>query len=825
MQYHEAATLLFDLRRYGARPGTESTADLLATVGDPHESLACVQVAGSNGKGSTTRMVESVLREAGLSVGLYTSPHFEDVRERVRVDGRKVPRSAMCEFVAAIQPHVIDRAADGESPTFFEAMTALALWHFDREDVDVAVLEVGIGGKLDATSVVDPIASAVTNVSLEHTELLGDTVAEIATDKAHVAPADRPLVTGATGDALAAVREQVGDVLTVGDDGADVRTSYGGRENHVEAGVSVAGEDADGTEWRVETRVPTLGAHQATNAGIACTLARQAGDALGADVNEETLARGLRNAHWPGRFEVLDDAPLTILDGAHNPAACERAGETLAEFDYDELHVVFGAMHDKPHREMAAGLPDPSAVYTCEPDLQRAEDDAVLARVFADAGVTDPQPCGAVDTALDRALDAAGPDDCVLVTGSLFTVAEARTRWTRLQVPTMVRDVDDATEMLTDAAVSDDEIRELRADGVHRVLRTRLQGRQASEIRDSLLTHGGQCAVSGLETEGERLDVVLMGTLAEFEALATDIAEGPDGLAQFARELRETLALDSGREADDADYPWTDGTAVMGILNVTPDSFHDGGEYDAVEDALERTREMVDAGVDVVDIGGESTRPGADPVSVEAERDRVVPVIEAIRDAGLDVPISVDTRRAAVARAALDAGADICNDVSGLGDPEMRFVAAEFDAPLVVMHSIDTPVDPENDIAYDDVVADVLDQLRERVLLAEKAGLDREQIVVDPGLGFGKTAAESFELLDRIEEFDALGCPVLVGHSHKSMFGAIGRDDGDRLPATVAGSAIATDRGADVIRVHDVRENVDAVRVAEGVRDPGTLDG
>ncbi|WP_256298509.1 dihydropteroate synthase [Haloarchaeobius salinus] len=823
MQYHEAASLLFDLRRYGARPGTESTADLLATVGDPHVGLACVQVAGSNGKGSTSRMVESVLRDAGLTVGLYTSPHFEDVRERIRVDGRKVPRSAMCEFVETIQPHVVDRAADGESPTFFEAMTALALWQFDREDVDVAVLEVGIGGKLDATSVVDPVASAVTNVSLEHTKLLGDTVAEIATDKAHVAPSERPLVTGTTGDALAAVREQAGDVLTVGDDDADVTTSYGGRENHVEAAVSVVGADADGTEWRVDTRVPTLGAHQATNAGIACALARQAGEALGAAVSEETLARGLRNAHWPGRFEVLADAPLTILDGAHNPAACERAGETLAEFDYDELHVVFGAMHDKPHREMAAGLPAADAVYTCEPDLQRAEDDAVLVRVFEDAGVADPQPCGAVDSALDRALDAAGPEDCVLVTGSLFTVAEARTRWTRVQVPTRVRSVDDATEVLADAAVTDDEITELRDDGVHRVLRTRLQGRQATKIRDSLLTHGGECAVSGLETEGEHLDVVLMGTLAEFAALADDIADGPHGLAQFARELRATLELDTDDGAA-PDYPWTDGTAVMGILNVTPDSFHDGGEYDAVDDALERVRKMVDAGVDIVDIGGESTRPGAAPVSAAQERDRVVPVVEAIRDAGIDVPISVDTRRADVARAALDAGADICNDVSGLGDPEMRFVAAEHDAPLVVMHSIDTPVDPETDIAYDDVVADVLDQLRERVLLAEKAGLDREQIVVDPGLGFGKTAAESFELLDRVDEFASLGCPVLVGHSHKSMFGAIGRADGERLPATVAGTAIAADRGADVIRVHDVRENVDAVRVADGARDPETLD-
>jgi len=256
----------------------------------------------------------------------------------------------------------------------------------------------------------------------------------------------------------------------------------------------------------------------------------------------------------------------------------------------------------------------------------------------------------------------------------------------------------------------------------------------------------------------------------------------------------------------------------MGILNVTPDSFHDGGEYDALEDAVARAEAMIDADVDVIDIGGESTRPGAAPVSVEEELDRVVPVIERIAD--LDAHISVDTRRATVADAALEAGADIINDVSGLGDPEMRFVAAEHDAGLVVMHSIDAPVVPDHDIEYDDVVADVIDHLSERVLLAEKAGLDRAQIIVDPGIGFGKSAAENFELLDRIDEFHALGCPVLFGHSHKSMFARIGRDRDERLEATVAATALASDRGADIVRVHDVRENVAAVRTTLATRDP-----
>jgi dihydropteroate synthase len=344
-----------------------------------------------------------------------------------------------------------------------------------------------------------------------------------------------------------------------------------------------------------------------------------------------------------------------------------------------------------------------------------------------------------------------------------------------------------------------------------------------------LLSLGGECAISGLDEQDEEpLAVVMLATLAQFEQLADALDGQPHGLDPFADELRASLALGPDDAADGADvtdaapdrpdYPWTDGTAVMGILNATPDSFHDGGEYDAIEDAVARAREMIANGADIVDVGGESTRPGADPVPVEAEIDRVVPVVERLADA--DALLSVDTRKAAVARAALDAGADILNDVSGLEDPEMRLIAAEYDVPVVVMHSIDTPVVPGNAVDYDDVVEDVIDQLVERVLLAEKAGLDREQIVVDPGLGFGKTPAESFELLGRIEEFAALGCPVLVGHSHKSMFSHVGKDAGDRLDATVAATAVAAEHGADIVRVHDVTENAAAVDVVEAADDP-----
>jgi len=812
MEYHEAASFLFDLRRYPPRADLDSTRALLAHLNDPHGEYAVVQVAGSNGKGSTARMVAGILREAGLDVGLYTSPHLSDVRERVRVNGRKVRKRAVVDFIEDVRDHVLDAAGAGEAPTFFEALTGLAFATFARRGCDVAVLEVGIGGRYDATSVADPVASAVTNVSLEHTDVLGDTVDGIARDMAHVA-GDAPLVTATTGAALAAVRDVAGDAVTVGDGrgsapAADVRASYEGRER-LEGRVSIAGDG-----WSVDTRLPQLGAHQAANAGVAAVLARQVGAALGVETDATTLERGLAGAHWPGRFEVVDDAPTTVLDGAHNPGACESVARTLEAFDYTDLHLVFGAMSDKDHAGMADALPRADRVWACEPTIDRSEDADALARVLdARAGYVETAP--GVSEAVGAALEAATDDDCVLVTGSLYAVAEARERWTRVTVPKTVRTTDAAGAVLSDADVAPGEVRRLRASGVHRTLRTRLQPERARLLRESLLAAGGRCAVSAVGAGAhEYADAVAMGTVAEFERACETLADR--GAADVAADLRGTLAA-----RPDHGYPWEERTAVMGILNITPDSFHDGGEYDRLEAAVDRAERMVEAGADVLDVGGESTRPGADPVPAEEEIERIEPVLERLAD--LDAMVSVDTRKAAVARAALDAGADILNDVSGLADPDTRHVAAEYGCPVVVMHSIETPVNPDRTVDYDDVVEDVLDALRERVLLAEKAGIDRSKLIVDPGLGFGKSRRENFELLGRLDEFHALGCSVLVGHSHKSMFDLVGYDPDERLPATVAASAIAAERGADLLRVHDVPENVAAVRTQRAANDPDAI--
>jgi dihydropteroate synthase len=801
MEYHEAANFLFDLQRYPSGKGTDATRALLAALSDPHDDLTCIQIAGSNGKGSTARMVARVLRETGLDVGLFTSPHLNDVRERVRVNGRKITKGTFSEFIEAIREHVFDAASRGEGPTFFETNTVLALWEFARQEVDVAILEVGIGGRYDATSVVDPVASAVTAVTLEHTEMLGDTVEEIARDKAQVA-GTHPLVTAETGDTLDAIREVAGDVVTVGNagSGADVEARYDGRDG-------LTGEiTLSGADWSVEASIPQLGTHQAQNAGVAAALCQQV-----ADIEERNLVRGLGNAHWPGRFEIMGRDPLIVLDGAHNPGGCATTAATLDEFSYDDLHLVFGAMSDKDHASMAAALPHSTNVYTCRPDTDRAEDPAVLARSFETSHTT---VISSVAMALESALEAATSEDCVLVAGSLYAVAEAREKWAQTEIPKRVHTLTESKRVLDNADVTPPGVWRMRAKGVHRVVKLRVQPRQAQYLKEELLSLGGECAISGIQNKDPRyLDVVLMGTLAQHRRLIEKLGGQPYGLPALADDLERVLGIQTDPVPGSRGYPWEERTAVMGIVNVTPDSFHDGGEYNAIESAVARAEGMIEDGADILDVGGESTRPGAEPVAIEEEIERIVPVIERLAD--LDVLVSVDTRKAEVARAALDAGADILNDVSGLADPEMRYVAAEYDVPIVVMHSIETPVDPDTEIEYDDVVEDTIDTLTERVLLAEKAGLDREQIIVDPGLGFGKVPSESFELLGRVDEFHALGCPVLVGHSHKSMFDQIDGVTEDRLHATVAATAIAAERGADIVRVHDVPENVAAVRTQQ----------
>lgn len=261
----------------------------------------------------------------------------------------------------------------------------------------------------------------------------------------------------------------------------------------------------------------------------------------------------------------------------------------------------------------------------------------------------------------------------------------------------------------------------------------------------------------------------------------------------------------------------------MGIVNVTPDSFSDGGRFDRLDAALAHGLALTEQGADVLDIGGESTRPGAEPVTVDDELERVIPVIEALTR-HTDMPVSIDTSKPEVMEAAVAAGACLINDVNALRSDDALATAARLAVPVCLMHMQGQPRTMQAAPQYVDVVADVMRFLRERVEACRKAGIDDEMLILDPGYGFGKTLDHNLGLLRRQGELLALGRPLLVGISRKSMLGALtGREvAADRLAASLAASLIAAQRGATILRVHDVAETVDAIRILEAAKGPAS---
>lgn len=261
-------------------------------------------------------------------------------------------------------------------------------------------------------------------------------------------------------------------------------------------------------------------------------------------------------------------------------------------------------------------------------------------------------------------------------------------------------------------------------------------------------------------------------------------------------------------------------TCVMGVINVTPDSFSDGGLYYRRDVAVEHALRLADEGADIIDIGGESTRPGSEPVSPDEEIQRTIPVIEILAKK-VNIPISIDTCKAAVAKRALDAGASIVNDISGLrADPEMPEVIARQKVPVVIMHIKGKPKDMQVNPVYEALIPEIIDYLRGGIRLAVESGIKEDMIILDPGIGFGKTFDQNLEILKNLNEFALLGKPLLVGPSRKAFIGKILGDlpVSDRLEGTAAAAAIAIMNGANIIRVHDVKEMVRVARVADAIR-------
>jgi dihydropteroate synthase len=364
----------------------------------------------------------------------------------------------------------------------------------------------------------------------------------------------------------------------------------------------------------------------------------------------------------------------------------------------------------------------------------------------------------------------------------------------------------------------------------------------ANVLKQEMLARGGDCAVHHdcLTLERDKTSVLLIGTRAQYEDLLEKLREQSFGLPEVGHEIEQLLAdLDSPRHPvrfGPYEMPIGQRTLVMGIINMTPDSFSGDALGNDVEAAVAQAKRMAAERADLLDVGGQSTRPGSKPVSVEEEMRRVLSVIKRLaRSDGVRLPISVDTSRAAVAQAALEAGAHIVNDITGLRDePEIANVVARHDAGLVLMHIKGTPATMQQDPHYDDLMGGVTLYLRQGLDTALRAGVNKERIWIDPGIGFGKTMEHNLEILRRLGELRSLGCPILVGTSRKAFIGRIlaqirGGDvapPGERVVGTGATVAISIANGADVVRVHDVRHAVEVAQVADAiVRGPGSDAG
>ena len=399
MTYADAIKFLYDLQLFGARLGLENTFRLAELVGNPQSRLRFIHVAGTNGKGSTCAMLESIYRAAGLRVGLFTSPHLISFRERIQVNRQLIAEHKVIEQVQAIRK-VLENFSKELHPTFFEVVTVIALCYFAAEKCDLVIWETGLGGRLDATNIVRPLASVITNVQLDHEKWLGETIERIAAEKAGIIKMRVPVFTSA-GNPIA-------------------RGVIAAAATHQQAPLFAVSKPLDGID------LPLLGDHQRLNAALAKAVVRYLADQI--PVSDEAIGRGLETVSWPGRLQAIKRGTQTILlDGAHNPAGAEMLRVALQQhFAGKPLTLILGVMRDKDYVAMCNVLaPVAKRIVACTVASDRTADARQLAKQCAIAN-----PNADVKTAhsLETALKETASDAFVVVTGSLHFIGHALQR-------------------------------------------------------------------------------------------------------------------------------------------------------------------------------------------------------------------------------------------------------------------------------------------------------------------------------------------------------------------------------------------------------------
>ena len=438
-KYREALEWIHGLERFGIKPGLERVEAMLELLGNPHQGTRFIHVAGTNGKGSTAAMLASILRAAGYSVGLYTSPYLLSFTNRMAVNNTDIDHGELVGLVERIKPIVKQLQNDSElgHPTEFEVVTVLALAYFALSEVDLVVLEVGLGGRLDATNIVTPLISIITNISLEHTDVLGSTIEEIAFEKAGIIKQGKPLITAAEDQrALGVFEKRCQDLdclyyrvlppREVGEQPVNQRPFSMIKK------ITEDGQFFDYYGFKSEQPdlfISLRGKYQLLNAATALA-AVELLEEDGFTVSRAAILKGLAETSWPGRLELLQKEPLVIMDGAHNPAAMEKLAEAVPlYFEYKHLVLVIGMLADKDTAAMLKYiLPLSDSVVFTRPLLPRAADPQTIAdfalnhfKLVKDYYVIEEH-----QEALEKAFELAEPEDAILVTGSLYTVSDIR---------------------------------------------------------------------------------------------------------------------------------------------------------------------------------------------------------------------------------------------------------------------------------------------------------------------------------------------------------------------------------------------------------------
>jgi dihydrofolate synthase / folylpolyglutamate synthase len=413
--YQEGIEYLYNLQKYGIKFGLSKTSNLMKAFGNPHRGRKYIHIAGTNGKGSVATFIASILKQAGIKVGVYSSPHLVRFTERFRINDEEISREKAADLIDELKGAVVSDSP----PTFFEATTAMAFLYFAREDTDIAIMEVGMGGRLDATNIITPLVSVITNISMEHQFFLGSRLLDIAGEKGGIIKKGVDLVTGATQPSVISLfksicREKRASMWRVGTDISYRTTKYGFHYKGIKRRFN-------------RLHLGLKGSFQVRNAALALS-AIELLEKQGFRISPGHIQEGLKNSFWPGRMQVMAENPTVLLDGAHNPAAIRALAVSIRTgFEYRRLILVIGIMADKEIGQLLRGIvPIADYVIYTRPVYSRAADPEIL--MAAAAPLEKPGKVEPLLTkAIEKARDIADPEDLIVICGSLFTVGEALT--------------------------------------------------------------------------------------------------------------------------------------------------------------------------------------------------------------------------------------------------------------------------------------------------------------------------------------------------------------------------------------------------------------